>query len=197
VLNYWGAVPIFQTGIMDEQLEFLKEIASRLETAGIHYMVTGSVALAVYAVPRMTRDLDLVIDVQLKDADRLTKLFAQDCYVNREAVRHAARERGMFNIIHNEWILKADFIVRKEEPYRKVEFERRHDIDVGGVPIAVVSPEDLILSKLCWADKSASELHLGDIREIIRSVKDLDWAYMEEWADKIGVRALLEEVRSS
>ena len=87
--------------------------------------------------------------------------------------------------------------MRKEEPYRKVEFERRREIDVGGVHIAVVSPEDLILSKLCWADQSGSELHLGDIREIIRSVKDLDWPYMEEWADKIGVRALLEEVRSS
>ena len=46
---------------MNEQLEFVKQIASRLDSAGIAYMLTGSMALAIYAVPRMTRDIDLVI----------------------------------------------------------------------------------------------------------------------------------------
>jgi len=36
---------------MDEQLEFVKLIASRLDGAGIKYMLTGSVAAAIYAAP--------------------------------------------------------------------------------------------------------------------------------------------------
>ena len=43
--------------IVDEQLEFAKQIASRLTSAGIPYMMTGSMAMAVYAPPRMTRDV--------------------------------------------------------------------------------------------------------------------------------------------
>jgi hypothetical protein len=47
---------------MDEQLEFVKQIAERLATAGIEYMMTGSMAMAIYASPRMTRDVDVVVD---------------------------------------------------------------------------------------------------------------------------------------
>jgi hypothetical protein len=49
---------------MDEQFEFLRSIVQRLEGAGIPYMLTGSLALAIWARPRMTRDVDVVIDVQ-------------------------------------------------------------------------------------------------------------------------------------
>ncbi len=54
----------------------------------------------------------------------------------------------MFNIIHNEWIIKAASIVRKPSTYRRIEFERRRQIDVQGTYVFVVAPEDLIISKL-------------------------------------------------
>jgi hypothetical protein len=47
---------------MNEQLEFIKEIAAWLDSSGIRYMLTGSMALALYSRPRMTRDIDLVIE---------------------------------------------------------------------------------------------------------------------------------------
>lgn len=46
---------------MNEQLELVKLIAYRLESNGIAYMLTGSMAVAIYAAPMMTRDIDLVI----------------------------------------------------------------------------------------------------------------------------------------
>lgn len=53
---------------MTEDLEVLRIVASRLETAHLPYMVTGSVAANYYGVPRMTRDIDLVIEVSPQDA---------------------------------------------------------------------------------------------------------------------------------
>lgn len=137
---------------MDEQLEFVKEIASRLESAGIPYMMTGSMAMAIYSVPRMTRDIDLVVECHPQDSDRIAALFESDCYVDRHSVREAIARRSIFNIIHNEWVIKADFIVRKDEEYRRLEFERRREFDVDGTPIHVVAAEDLILSKLKMTD---------------------------------------------
>lgn len=180
---------------MNEQLEFLKEIAARLQAADIPYMLTGSMALAVYALPRMTRDLDMVIALGLEDVEKFVKLFEKDCYVHPEAVRQAIKSKGTFNIIHNDWIIKADFIIRKEVPYRKIEFERRRKLDVSGVSIDVVTPEDLLLSKLHWIKQSESELQRRDVLDIIRSVEDLDWLYLEEWAGKLSVGALLEKMR--
>jgi hypothetical protein len=182
---------------VDEQLEFVNLIVTRLEGAGIPYMMTGSMAMSIYAVPRMTRDVDFVIECAPEDASRIAELFRGDCYIDESSVRRAAQEHTTFNIIHNEWIIKADFIVRKEEEYRRVEFGRRQRIDVAGFSVFVVRPEDLILSKLSWSMNGESELQLRDAASLCASVEDLDWAYLEEWAGVLGLTESLEGVRAA
>ena len=182
---------------MDEQLEFLRLIAARLHVAGIPYMVTGSLALAVWAVPRMTRDIDVVVEVGPADAQRLVGLFAADCVIDEDAVRDAIARRGMFNVIHAEWIVKADFIVRKDAAYRAVELERRRWVEVAGAEIAFVSPEDLILSKLVWGQDSLSELQRHDVQQLVAAVKELDWGYLRAWAVELGVQDALERIGES
>ena len=51
---------------MTEELAVLKSVTGRLEAAGIPYMMTGSFAANYYAVPRMTRDIDLVVELDRK-----------------------------------------------------------------------------------------------------------------------------------
>ena len=48
---------------VSEELQVLKEVARRLDDAGIPYMVTGSIAANFYTVPRMTRDIDIVVEL--------------------------------------------------------------------------------------------------------------------------------------
>lgn len=182
-------------GVMNEQLEFMKLVASRLESARIPYMLTGSVAMAVYAIPRMTRDVDLVVDCTPGDAHRIYELFVVDCYVDEGRVREAIAMRTMFNVIHNELLAKADFIIRKDEPYRETEFGRRRRLEIDGMTVWVVSPEDLLLSKLLWGKESGSELQRRDTRAVILSVGDLDWPYVEKWALDLGVTDVLDGVR--
>ena len=178
---------------MDEQLEFLKQIAQRLTAARIDYMMTGSMAMAIYASPRMTRDVDVVVNVTEADVDPLVRSFGADCYIDRDAVADAVKTHGMFNVIHNQWIIKADFIVRKVSPYRRLEFERRREIDVDGTSVFVVAPEDLILSKLLWAQETGSELQRRDVHEMMVSGTDLDWQYLHTWSTQLGVERLLRE----
>ena len=180
---------------MNEQLKFIKQIASRLDSARIPYMLTGSMAMGLYAVPRMTRDIDVVIECQPDDAATIAALFAADCYVDVESIREAATTQSTFNIIHNEWIIKADFIVRKDEEYRKVEFDRRRQFQIGGTPIWVVAPEDLILSKIKWSQESNSEMQQRDVLALVESVTDLDWRYLQTWGDRLGMKNLLDQVK--
>src|SRR4051812_10960282 len=116
---------------MNEQLAFLELIVTRLEAAGIAYLVTGSIALAVYATPRMTRDIDVVIDCDENQAAALAAAFQHDSYASIEAARDAVRERGMFNVIHNESLLKADFILRRADAFNTQRFARRRLVDLG------------------------------------------------------------------
>jgi hypothetical protein len=121
-------------------------VTARLEGANIPYMVTGSMAANFYAVPRMTRDIDLVIELSDRDLDRVTRLFQVEYYIDRDMVQRAVRDHAMFNMIHNALVVKVDCVVRKETEYRREEFARRRAVSVAGQRIFIVSPEDLILS---------------------------------------------------
>lgn len=181
---------------MSDQLEILKVVCERLHREGIRYMISGSVAMNFYAQPRMTRDIDIVIEARLEDAEKLVNLFAQDFYIDGEAVRRALRERSIFNVIHLDRVVKVDFIVRQLNEYRRTEFERRQAVEMEGFEFWLVSAEDLLLSKLLWAKESHSELQLSDARNLLQSVPALDRQYVENWARELSVFDLLQELGS-
>jgi hypothetical protein len=151
-------------------INIIKEVAKRLEDAGIAYMFTGSTALNFYAVPRMTRDVAMISD--------------------------AIKRHGMFNIIHFESIFKVDFIIRKDNPYRLEEFKRRKKIVFEGMEIYIVAPEDLILSKLFWIKEIPSELQMRDVKSILQAVKGLDFSYLDKWAEYLSVKEIYNQVRA-
>lgn len=157
-------------------------------------MVTGSVAMNYYAQPRMTRDIDVVMDLRASDAEKLMKLFSHDYYIDREAVLSAIRQQTLFNLIHHDSVIKVDAIVRKADPYRQEEFTRKRRVTIGDFQTWIVSLEDLILSKLHWAKDSRSELQLRDVRNLLRL--DCDHNYLRSRAQILGVQELLEEIMS-
>jgi hypothetical protein len=182
---------------VNDELEFLRYMADRLDEARLPYMLTGSMAMMFYAVPRMTRDIDFVVDCRAEDVPRVLEVFRPDCYVSEEAVREAVTRSGMFNIIHTGWIIKADLVVRRQSQYRELEFTRRRTMVVGDLSVAVVSPEDLILSKLDWARDSASASQYQDVAQLLATVSGLDVDYLEHWAGALGVLEQLRELGRS
>jgi hypothetical protein len=181
---------------VSDELIILKSVMSRLEAAGIPYMLTGSMAANFYATPRMTRDIDVVIELREAEVERVVTIFQDEYYVDRDMVEQAVKSRSMFNIIHNARVVKVDCVVRKDSEYRREEFARRRRLIIDGEPVAIVAPEDLILSKLEWAKESHSQLQLDDVRNLLRSVKDLDRTYLNQWVDRLGLTAVYREVQS-
>lgn len=158
-------------------------------------MVTGSMAANYYATPRMTRDIDVVIELRESDVERVVTLFRDQYYVDRDMVEQAVRSRSMFNMIHNALVVKVDCVVRKDSAYRREEFSRRRRVLIDGEPVMIVAPEDLILSKLEWAKESHSQLQMDDVRNLLRSVEGLDRRYLNRWVDRLEVAVLYREVQ--
>lgn len=177
---------------MQNELDIVRDVSRRLDSAGIGYMLTGSMAMNYYAQPRMTRDIDVVVALRSSDAERVVKLFSPDYYVSREAVNSSIAHQSLFNLIHHESVIKVDCIVRKQTEYRLAEFERRQRIRILDFETWIVSREDLILSKLFWSKDSHSELQLGDVKNLVGI--DYDREYVEEWAQKLGLTTLWQEI---
>ncbi len=178
---------------MTEEIEVLKLVADRLNNEGIPYMLVGSVAANYYTTPRMTRDIDVVVDMKSEDAERFTRLFESDCYIDSRSVRAETERRGMFNVIYNPYVLKIDFIVNKDSAFHASAFSRRRSVTIHGQSVSLISAEDLIVSKLLWAKDSLSEVQLSDVRNLIESVKDMDEGYVHEWVAKLDLRSVYEK----
>jgi len=177
---------------MTSELDVLGLVSERLSARGLPFMLTGSFALAYYATPRMTRDLDIVVALDEHDVAELVEAFASDFYIDGDAARAAVLSERMFNLMHFESGVKVDLIVRKSSEFRQVEFARRQQVAIAGTRTWIVSCEDLIISKLVWALESNSELQRRDIRQLLAEAVDLD--YIHKWAPQLGVATLLNEL---
>jgi hypothetical protein len=175
---------------MTTELDVLALFSDRLSAASVPFMLTGSFALAYYATPRMTRDLDMVVALDERDVEPVVAAFASDFYVDADAARTAVLTE--VNLMHLESGVKVDLIVRKSDEFRQVEFARRKPVAIANVQTWIVSCEDLILSKLVWALQSNSELQRRDIRQLL--VGSIDRDYTRKWAQQLGVTGLLDEL---
>jgi hypothetical protein len=180
---------------MQTEIDVLRDVSRKFEQAGIAYMLTGSTAMNYYAEPRMTRDLDFVVALQASDWPKVKAVFEMDYYVPEAAAQSAIARRSVFNLIHFDSTIKVDCVVLKESDYRQAEFARRQQITVEDFALWIVSPEDLILSKLVWAKPSHSEMQLRDVRNLL--TKERDDQYLNQWADALGLRELLDECRTA
>jgi hypothetical protein len=178
---------------MQNEIEIVRDVSTRLDRGGLLYMLTGSMAMNYYAQPRMTRDIDVVVTLHLKDTETVVRLFTPDYYVSRDAVAQSIAQESLFNLIHQESVIKVDCIVRKNNPYRRAEFERRQRVSIEDFSVWIVSKEDLIISKLWWAKDSHSELQLRDVENLAGT--GCETAYIERWTNELGLLMLWQECK--
>lgn len=175
---------------------FLRTVVEILDDADVPYMVTGSLAAAFYGVARATQDIDVVIEVEGDEIERVVQgLLDAGFYVDRDTALEARRTHGQFNAIDSEAGWKADLIVRKERPYSRTEFERRQRVSFLGVEAAVASLEDLLIAKLEWSRLGDSALQRRDVRQLLERVEtQLDGSYLEKWVSELGLEGEWAEV---
>jgi hypothetical protein len=176
-----------------EQLDVLKVVIEKLQDLGIEYMLSGSVALNFYGQPRMTRDIDIVVVIDPPQVSRFVDAFRNEFYVDTEMVLKEVTRKGMFNVIHNEHIVKVDFIVRKDTGYDVSAFSRHRAVSIGDLRVNLIAPEDLVLNKLRWAREGESEVQTRDVKSILRMTKEMDYGYLQDWAQQLGIDKLLEK----
>lgn len=179
---------------MSEELDVLKEVAGKLNAAGLPYMLSGSVAMNFYAQPRMTRDIDIVIALDAQDIKKFIDLFKDDFYLDDETVKSEVHRLGMFNLIHNKFILKIDFIIQKDDEFSASAFGRRRNVNIDNTEVSIISAEDLILAKLNWGKESLSEMQLRDVGNIKNLVENLDSGYIDQWVERLGLQELYNKV---
>ena len=142
----------------------LRLTAQTLTDLDIQYMVTGSLASAFHGEPRSTQDLDVVVSAGAAKLQELARrLRDAGLYCDAGAVREAVEQQGMFNAIDPTTGWKIDFIVLKNQAFNRAAFDARSSVEISGVPLHVIGPEDIVIAKLEWAKLGGSDRQLRDV----------------------------------
>ena len=175
-----------------------------LDRLNIVYALGGSFASSVHGLARATQDIDVGIDLSLRQIDALYKELAPCFYVDDDAIRTAFTRGRSFNAIHLESGLKIDLFVASRHPLGADQLAhrlRKATTLLGAEPVevTVISAEDILLAKLLWYQEggNVSERQWNDLLNIVRvQGKRLDRDYLLAQATRLGVSDLLVRLLS-
>jgi hypothetical protein len=175
------------------------QVAGILEALGVDYALVGSMASSMVGVPRATIDADMLVALDQEHISPLVDALQADFYVSDHAAREAVRRRAMFNVIHLATSFKVDLYVLPHAPFERLEMSRRQQrpiSDEDGRQVFLVTPEDLVISKLRWFQlgNRVSERQWRDLVGLLEvRGQELDWDYVRSWVESFGLSELLEK----
>jgi hypothetical protein len=157
-----------------------------LEREAIDYALIGGHAVNAWLEPRFTADVDIVVAAGTDDLDRLKLALAAEGFaVTRE---HGADQPSGPDFVRLESDSSALILeVQAAKTLFQQEVIRRASVGAAGARIATV--EDLIVMKLI-ADRAKDQVDLFGLVEL----PDIDWTYVERWAEEWQIRDRLERV---
>jgi hypothetical protein len=172
------AIPIYAEAI---------EIMHRLE---IPFVVTGGIAMLEFGRKRVTKDLDFLI--YRWDAVRLLELLQPLGYRTQRTddkwVYHAFKGGQIIDLLFalgKGFLGNTDGVVLSDEL-----IARSRKASLGGQEFLVISPEDLIHSKLLVSWKRDRQEDFQDILLIIENAKYLDWGLLMHIISRYPMRSL-------
>lgn len=180
---------------IQDSTELAVQLHAILTTLSIPYYITGGMAAILYGEPRTTRDLDIVIAIALSDLDPLLQTLEAKGFYSSGAEDVKAGRLETLGVTHIETISRADLMVAGNDEFAQLKFQRRQMLPFPDHPLLyVASPEDLILSKLQWGQRSQSEKQWRDVQGILKvQGEQLDYAYLATWAERLELLNLLNQ----
>lgn len=178
--------------------EAVVAVLDALEAVGIPYMIVGSLASNFHGIPRSTRDADFLIELVPGSLQRLGDALPSDLKLQLQGSFEVVTgtTRYIIELVNSPFV--CELFVRSDDPHDQERFRRRQRVRVLDRVAFVASAEDMIVTKLRWADEAHRQKDREDIRNML-AVRgtELDWMYLQRWSTEHRTSALLEEIRGS
>lgn len=158
------------------------------------YMLTGAFAYGIYAIPRSTKDVDVVLSTTDPSIiNRIISRLSGDIDFGEQIQfdtltwgrRHVGKVRG-----HPQ--LQVELFELFEDPFVVAQFERRVKVPSTQLErsLWIPTPEDVVVQKLRWARPK----DLDDARDVlaVQTPAQLDLDYIRNWCREHGNEARLD-----
>jgi len=157
--------------------EILTRIARSLERHGLPYMVIGGQAVLLYGEPRLTRDIDITLGVNI---DHISSLLAAIQEIPLEPIPDDIRsfigQTMVLPALDETTGIRVDFIF-SFTPYETEAIRRARKVIMLDQDVCFASPEDVIIHKI-FAGRPRD---MEDARIILLKNPDIDVEYTRKW----------------
>lgn len=154
----------------------LERVARALDEATIPYMVIGGQAVLLYGEPRLTRDIDITLGI---DLDRLDDLLVACNHAGIDPLVDAQTftlETRVLPCEEPDSGIRVDLLL-SFTPYEREAIAHARAVVIGGTRVRFVTPEDLIVHKVV----AGRPRDLEDVKSVLLKNPDLDLAHVRLW----------------
>jgi predicted nucleotidyltransferase len=170
-----------------EAKELLKKIAKSLSKEGIEYMIIGGQAVLIYGEPRLTKDIDITLGINVDGLEKILEIVRKlKLKLLVSDPEKFVKETFVLPVLDKKTGFRVDFIFSFSE-YERTAIKRVNKIKIDKVEVNFASVEDVIIHKIV----AGRERDLEDVRKIILKNKDIDFEYILRWLEFF--ESILEE----
>ena len=157
--------------------KILSQIGVSLNKHNLPYMVVGGQAVLFYGEPRLTRDIDITLGVDVNHfRDVLAVVQELNLKPLPKEIESFVRQTMVLPALDEHTGIRVDFIF-SYTPYETGAIKRAKKVKIIGQEVNLASPEDLIIHKI-FAGRPRD---IEDVRTVLLKNPDVDIQYIREW----------------
>ncbi len=157
--------------------DLLADLAAVMDGRGLAWYVCGAQAAVVWGRPRLTADVDVTVRVPEGVLDPLLADLSRAGFFLRVAdVADFVRRTRVLPLVHTGSLLPVDLVLAGPG-LEEVFLQRARRVELGGTSVPIISPEDLIVTKIL----AGRPKDLDDVQSVLRAqAGQLDLAWIRE-----------------
>jgi predicted nucleotidyltransferase len=159
------------------------KICKVLDKNKIPYMIIGGQAVQIYGEPRLTKDIDITIGLDVDLYETLLKSINEIGLIPLiEDVENFIKDTYVLPTVDKKSEFRIDFIFSFSE-YEKEALKRVNKVKIDDYIVNFASLEDLIIHKVV----SGRDRDLEDVKNIILKNKNFDKKYILKWLKEFEI----------
>ena len=171
----------------------------KAESLGVPHMAVGAIAAGTYGIPRATKDIDLLVSVDLKSGIHqliagLSDFIEFESQCQFDTITWGKRYVG---VSRSAPPYKVELFEMFDDEFVKTEFARRQKrfVPLLNREIWLPTAEDIIVQKIRWGRSK----DLDDARDVlaVQGPETLDMGYIENWCSTHGTAERLSAILAS
>jgi hypothetical protein len=176
-------------------VDFVGRVIDALDQLNIPFMLVGSFSSNLYGIPRSTKDADFVIQLDPAKFQPLVRALSPEFEVDPQVPFETITSTTRHRMRHRATAFTVELFELSDDAHDQTRFARRLPTQFAGRPAYAASPEDVVVTKLRWSMHGRRAKDVDDVKNVLAvQAGKLDLAYLRNWCDQHGTRALFEQV---